>query len=82
MEDLGYECSVFDLVEERAHKAVRAGMDGIVCSPREASMVRNAVGRDIIIVTPGVRSAAQVGGRPEARSCPGRSHPRRAPLTW
>jgi orotidine-5'-phosphate decarboxylase len=59
MEDLGYECSVFDLVEERAHKAVRAGMDGIVCSPREASMVRNAVGRDIIIVTPGVRSAGK-----------------------
>jgi len=56
MEDLGYECSVFDLVEERARKAERAGMDGIVCSPREAAMVRGVVGPGVLIVTPGVRS--------------------------
>lgn len=54
--DLGYECSVTDLVEERALKAIRAGIDGVVCSPREASMVRAAVGPGVIIVTPGVRS--------------------------
>ncbi len=57
MEDLGYECSVLDLVEERARKAIRAGMDGIVCSPREASMVREVLGSMPLIVTPGVRSA-------------------------
>lgn len=56
MEDLGHESSVSDLVEERARKAVRAGMDGIVCSPREARMVREVVGSMPLIVTPGVRS--------------------------
>jgi orotidine-5'-phosphate decarboxylase len=56
MEDLGHECSVSDLVEERARKAIRAGMDGIVCSPREARMVREVVGSMPLIVTPGVRS--------------------------
>ena len=62
MEDLGYECSVFDLVEERALKAVRAGIDGIVCSPREAGRVRRVTSDEIIIVTPGVRSAGKAAG--------------------
>ena len=62
MEDLGYECSVIDLVEERAHKAIRLGMDGVVCSPREAAMVRTQVGEGGIIVTPGVRSPGAATG--------------------
>lgn len=32
-----------------------SGIDGIVCSPREAKMARDAVGDDFIIVTPGIR---------------------------
>jgi orotidine-5'-phosphate decarboxylase len=56
MEDLGHESSVSDLVEERARKAVRAGMDGVICSPREARMVREVLGSQPLIVTPGVRS--------------------------
>ncbi|HEV2445440.1 MAG TPA: orotidine-5'-phosphate decarboxylase [Candidatus Sulfopaludibacter sp.] len=62
MEDLGYECSVPDLVEERALKAMRVGMDGVVCSPREAAMVRGMIGGGAIIVTPGVRSAGAAKG--------------------
>jgi len=62
MEDLGYECSVPDLVEERALKAMRVGMDGVVCSPREAAMVRGMIGGDAIIVTPGVRSPGAAKG--------------------
>ena len=62
MEDLGHECSVSDLVEERARKAVRAGMDGVVCSPREARMVREVLGSQPLIVTPGVRSPGAAPG--------------------
>jgi orotidine-5'-phosphate decarboxylase len=62
MEDLGYECSVLDLVEERAMKASRAGMDGVVCSPREARMVRGILGDHGIVVTPGVRSPGAAAG--------------------
>lgn len=55
--DLGYSCTVQDLVELRARKAVEAGMDGIVCSPLEAALVRRIAGPRITLVTPGVRSA-------------------------
>ncbi|KXX65536.1 orotidine-5'-phosphate decarboxylase [Marichromatium gracile] len=32
-----------------------AGLDGIVCSPRESAAVRAALGEDFLLVTPGVR---------------------------
>jgi orotidine-5'-phosphate decarboxylase len=55
--DLGYSCSVQDLVALRVRKAMEAGIDGIVCSPLEAAMVREIAGPRAILVTPGVRSA-------------------------
>lgn len=45
-----------DLVQERAGNALRAGADGVICSPQEAPLVRalpEAAGK--LIVTPGVR---------------------------
>jgi orotidine-5'-phosphate decarboxylase len=54
--DLGYDVPVSELVELRVRKAVESGMDGIVCSPLEVGRVREIVGRDSILVTPGVRS--------------------------
>lgn len=45
-----------DLVQERAGNALRAGADGVICSPQEAALVRalpEANGK--LIVTPGVR---------------------------
>lgn len=45
-----------DLVQERAGNALRAGADGVICSPQEAALVRalpEAAGK--LIVTPGVR---------------------------
>jgi len=50
--------AVPDLVIERAARAMSAGADGIICSPREAAAIRalpEAVGK--LIVTPGVRPA-------------------------
>jgi orotidine-5'-phosphate decarboxylase len=32
-----------------------AGLDGVVCSPREAAMLRREIGDDFTLVTPGVR---------------------------
>lgn len=55
--DLGYPCSVEDLVALRVRNASASGIDGVVCSPLEAARVRQAMGPQAVIVTPGVRSA-------------------------
>ena len=60
--DLGYECSISDLVALRVRKALTAGIDGIVCSPRDAGAVRHIAGSNTIVVTPGVRSQTAPAG--------------------
>ena len=35
--------------------AKAAGLDGVVCSPREIEILRKEFGRDLVIVTPGIR---------------------------
>ena len=42
--------------------AVEAGCGGLVCSPAEARMLREALGPDVILVTPGVRPAGSAKG--------------------
>lgn len=56
LREMGLAGTVQDLVDFRAAKAVESGMDGIVCSPMEVQRVRRMVGRDVILVTPGVRA--------------------------
>jgi orotidine-5'-phosphate decarboxylase len=53
--EMGYETTVRALVERRVHQAVVAGCDGVIVSPREASMARAIGGTDFLVVTPGVR---------------------------
>lgn len=43
------------IVLERAKLARAAGLDGVVCSPLEAALIRKEFGKDFIIVTPGIR---------------------------
>jgi orotidine-5'-phosphate decarboxylase len=45
------------IVLERALLAKEAGLDGVVCSAREVATVRAKLGKDFIIVTPGIRSS-------------------------
>ncbi|MBW2977719.1 orotidine-5'-phosphate decarboxylase [Candidatus Woesearchaeota archaeon] len=37
--------------------AKKAGLDGVVCSPKEIKAIREACGNDFVIVTPGIRPA-------------------------
>ena len=53
--DAGYGRDVAGLVALRSEQARDAGIGGIVCSPREAAMVRSIVGPKLAIVTPGIR---------------------------
>ncbi len=57
MRDLGYECSVEDLVLLRAGKTLEAGGDGVIASAHEAARIRETAGERLLIVTPGIRSA-------------------------
>ena len=45
------------VVSHYALTAKNAGLDGVVCSPREAAKVHEVCGKDFLTVTPGVRFA-------------------------
>ena len=53
----GYSKSATEIVSQRATDARHAGMGGVVCSAVEAGRVRNIVGPDMAVVTPGIRPA-------------------------
>lgn len=55
--DLGIEKSPQEQVKFLAGLADKAGMDGVVCSAQEASMLKQAYGEDFKLVTPGIRTA-------------------------
>lgn len=53
--ELGFKRSIIEQVTALALNAKRAGLDGVVASPLEASSVREACGDDFSVITPGVR---------------------------
>ena len=46
---------VSTLVKKFAQEAKKINLDGVVCSPQEIKHIRKIVGRNFIIVTPGIR---------------------------
>ncbi|WP_298440041.1 orotidine-5'-phosphate decarboxylase [Geobacter sp.] len=55
LRQVGIEHPVTEMVVRLAKLAQKAGIDGVVASPREIPLIREACGEDFLIVTPGVR---------------------------
>lgn len=56
-EQLLINASIKETVAKYAQNAKAAGLDGVVCSPLEASLVKEACGNDFKAITPGIRFA-------------------------
>lgn len=55
--ELLINASIADTIAHYASNAKEAGLDGVVCSPLEASIVKEKCGSSFIAVTPGIRFA-------------------------
>lgn len=53
--EIGLSGTPADNVRRLALLAESAGLDGVVCSPKEVAMLRESVGADFKLVTPGIR---------------------------
>jgi len=67
LDELGVTGEVTDTVRRLALLAHAAEVDGVVASPQEVPIVREACGKDFLIVTPGIRPAGARTGD-QARS--------------
>lgn len=56
--ELGIAVGAAAQVERLARLAVKAGLRGLVCSPRELSLLRQCLPREVQLVTPGIRPAS------------------------
>ena len=60
MQAMGMTQSIEDLVYFRARRALELGCDGVVSSGLEAKRLRQKLGAKLLIVTPGIRPAANI----------------------
>jgi orotidine-5'-phosphate decarboxylase len=55
VQDIGLTGGLTDQVDRLARFAHSSGLDGVVCSPREAERLRKDLGPGFLLVTPGIR---------------------------
>lgn len=55
--EMGFDCSVEELVLHRARRTIEWGCDGVIASGHEAALIREQIGgKDLLIITPGIRA--------------------------
>ena len=62
LDDLGFKCDIEKLVTSRAKRAIELGCDGVISSGLEAPGLRDSLGENFLIVSPGIRP---VDNRPD-----------------
>ena len=55
LRDIGLDVEPFEQVKRLAKLTKDSGLDGVVCSAQEAKMLREALGSEFALVTPGIR---------------------------
>lgn len=68
LEEMGATKTLQELVLERARAAARAGCDGVISSPLEAAKLKAEFGERLLVVTPGIRPAADKPADDQKRS--------------
>ncbi|MBI4970661.1 MAG: orotidine-5'-phosphate decarboxylase [Candidatus Omnitrophica bacterium] len=66
-DEIGINRPMAEEVFHLAELAKKAGMDGVVASPLELEVIKKYVGKDFIVVTPGIRPAWYVTGSDQKR---------------
>lgn len=59
---IGYAGNAAANVERLARLAAASGLDGVVCSAAEATLLRRAIGAQFVTVTPGIRPPGDAQG--------------------
>ena len=55
LKDIGLDVEPFEQVKRLAKLTQESGLDGVVCSAQEAKMLRETLGQEFALVTPGIR---------------------------
>lgn len=67
LREVGVENEVLPQVVKLAKLTESCGLDGVVASPLEIAAIRETVGKDFLIVTPGIRPESAIAGDDQKR---------------
>ena len=70
---LGVPGPIIDSVLSWAVQAKEAGLDGVVASPLEVAAIREACGKNFVVVTPGIRPSGSDAGDQKRIMTPGQA---------
>lgn len=62
LHEIGVTRSLTEQVKGLVELTMRCGLDGVVCSAQEATMLRNQFGKSPLLVTPGIRPSGSALG--------------------
>jgi len=65
---MGFNLTLEDQVMLLAKQCKQQGLDGVVCSPKEILNLRQELGNNFILVTPGIRSNAHINDQKRVSS--------------